>query len=547
MRADVSDTSRSFASATMNFFRRDSVVFVVLGVGFVARWLLAGTHSYWLDELYSVAVYGVWNDSVIEAINSLASSSVHPPLYQSILYGWMSWLGDGEEATRLLSNLYVTLAGFFLYMLVRDAFNRMVALWSTAVFSLMYATMYFGLEARSYAQTIFLATLSSYLLLRIMTKGAERGWRSAISSLAGLALVLVNTALLLTHYYNGFFLIAQAFCVAVFIFVELSPRKWITGLGTAGTMYGLPVALFAAIWGRTFIATYRVETDASAAAGALDPIGPIELIRDGLFHLNLSAPGVALIAGGTLMTAILVRSAIALSAPKPLDHERRSAYTTFYLIAWLILPLAGAYAAMSLLGVDRFSDRYFLFSTVALAPIIVLIIAEAWRLVSSISQRLRRVPFAGVVGITSVIVIATTIAPGTYSAAASDKADWRGIAQEIIGVVESDPDSSYTLYETSFRTTPILDYYLARYSEGVRVDGTIRRAEERSGGDFDFEKDESIIEQHDYLIVAFTHHSTRHFPIALANMEERYEVQHRHLDPGGRGYVVFRTGPEQGR
>jgi uncharacterized membrane protein len=523
------------------FFRRDGWVFAVLGIGFVARWLLAGTQSYWLDELYSVAIYGIWNDSVFDAISNLANTSIHPPLYQLFLYGWMSWLGDGEVATRLLSNLYVTSAGFLLYLLVRDAFSRMVALWSTAVFSLMYVTMVFGLEVRSYGQTIFLATLSSFLLLRIMGKGAEIGWRSAVLSLSSAALVLANTALLLTHYYNVFFVAAQALCAATFIFLQLPGRRWMAGLGSVATFYVLPVIAFGVIWGQVVITTY---TNLSGVSFADRRLGLVELLRDFVFRQNLSAPLLILIVGGVLAMAVMLRAAIRIGGTKHLDAGRRSAYTTLYLAAWLVLPVAVAYAAFSLLDTAQYSDRYFLYSTIPLAPIIVLAIAEACRLARSVVPGFQKVSFAGLVGVTSLVVIATSIAPGTYSAATTAKTDWRGTAHDIVGDVEADPDSSYAIYETSFRAIPVLDYYLAKYSESIRVDGVIRRGEERRGKNFAFEQNDDFIGQHDYLMVVFAHHSTWHFPNALAALEERYEVHHRRLDADGRGYIVFRTSPE---
>jgi hypothetical protein len=402
--------------------------------------------------------------------------------------------------------------------------------------------MFFGLEVRSYGQTIFLATVSSYLLLRIVRKGAESGWPSAVLFPGGVALVLANTALLLTHYYNFFFLIAQALCALAFIFFQFPPRRWIPGVGCVATMYGLPVLVFAAIWGQVFLATYG---DYSVVSGASERLGLVELLRDFVFRQNLSSPRLVLIAGGALAAIVLARAAIRIGGTRDLDAERQGAYATLYLIAWLVLPVAVAYAAFSLLGVARYSDRYFLYSTVPLAPMIVLVIAEAWRLARSTTQRLRRVPFAGAVGITTVLVIATSIAPGTYSAATTAKTDWRGTAQDIVGVLEADSDSSYAIYETSFRAIPVLDYYLAKYSETIRVDGVIRRGEERRGENFAFEQNDDLIRQHDYLMVVFAHHSTRQFPLALETLEEQYEVHHRHLNAGGRGYIVFRASPEQ--
>jgi len=533
-------------SAAIGFIRDDTVALVVLIAAFVARWLLADVNSYWLDELYSVSIYGIWNDSAMAAVDHLANSSVHPPLYQFILYNWMDWLGDSEVVTRTLSNLYVTLAGLFLYLLTRDAFSRLIAVWTTVLFSLMYTTMFFGLETRSYAQTIMLASLSSYLLLKIMRSGGERGWRHALISPWASGFVLVNTALLLTHYYNGFFLVAQGLCVAAFVLLQFPPKKWIAGLGITTLLFGLSGVLFAGVWGRIFLATFARRAGDYAVESGSDLVSPVEMLNLSVVGQNIAAPRVFLIAGIVLIAWTLVSALVRLIGPKVLDSERMAAYTTPYLIAWLVLPVGVAYAVFSLVGVARYSDRYFLFSTVALAPVIVVSIAEVWKQVRFFSPRIRRTSFSGLVGLASLILIVTTIAPGTYAAATAEKSDFRGTAQDVVGVVETNQNSSYILYETSFRTTPVLDYYLARYSDSLRVGGTIRRAEERSQGGFDFESHADAIAQNDFMIVAFIHHSTSNFPRAMETLDRRYENHHRHLDTGGRGYIVYQVSPDAG-
>ena len=64
--------------------------------------------------------------------------------------------------------------------------------------------------------------------------------------------------------------------------------------------------------------------------------------------------------------------------------------------------------------------------------------------------------------------IGLLVLPQGYAAATEPKADWRGAARDIVDIVESNADSSYVIYEPSFRPTPLLDYYLARYSDDVR-------------------------------------------------------------------------------
>jgi uncharacterized membrane protein len=78
------------------------LIIAVLAGSFLARWLVADRNSYWLDELYSVAIYGIWNPSAGAAVERLANTSVHPPLYQAILYVWMDVFGDTERSSRSL-------------------------------------------------------------------------------------------------------------------------------------------------------------------------------------------------------------------------------------------------------------------------------------------------------------------------------------------------------------------------------------------------------------------------------------------------------------
>jgi len=48
--------------------RHEILIIAVLAGSFLARWLVADRNSYWLDELYSVAIYGIWNPSAGAAV-----------------------------------------------------------------------------------------------------------------------------------------------------------------------------------------------------------------------------------------------------------------------------------------------------------------------------------------------------------------------------------------------------------------------------------------------------------------------------------------------
>jgi 4-amino-4-deoxy-L-arabinose transferase-like glycosyltransferase len=523
---------------------QQTLIIAVLAGSFLARWLLADRNSYWLDELYSVAIYGIWNPSAGAAVERLANTSVHPPLYQAILYVWMDLFGDTERSSRSLSNLYITLATLFLYLLVRDMLSHRVALWSAVTFALMYSPMHFALETRSYAQTIFLATLSSYALVRLMRVGAERGWRRALFSPTAALLFGANVALLLTHYFNAFFYVAQGVIAGIFVLCALPRRRWLAGLGAVAVMYAVQGATFTLAWGHVLLGTYRK----SAGSYSVEEEGlqtPWDLLKMTVTP-NIDPPWPIWVIALLVVAVIVARAGRRLLGGRELTSDRQAAWTVLYLFGWLVLPLVVLVLAFLITGTARYSARYVLYAMPALAPLVVITIGEAARLVGAGWRRVRGrgVDAAALTDVALIIVIVTLVIPGTLRGVSwipSD--DYRGAAQRIVATIESDPGSSYVLYDTTFRDISVLDYYLARYSDAVRVDGIIRVGQERGDRGFAFESGRTEIEQHDFLIVAFIHHRITGFPNALRRLTERYPVHFRQIDEKGKGLIIFRIHP----
>jgi len=113
--------------------RSRCVIFRIVIRGYLAPW-----RSYWYDELLSVYYYGANYDTVWGAIQALAKGSIHPPLYQFILYYWIEMFGVSELATRTLSNLYVVGGTLRLYLLAYRVYEQRVALGSVIIFTMMY-------------------------------------------------------------------------------------------------------------------------------------------------------------------------------------------------------------------------------------------------------------------------------------------------------------------------------------------------------------------------------------------------------------------------
>lgn len=520
--------------------RVDEVLVAVLIGGFLVRFVLAPWNSYWLDELYSVATYGVWNDSLSAMIQRLGETSVHPPLYQTLLYLWMQAFGDTELATRTLSNLSVAGATAFLYGIVKPRYGRGPALWSAVGLTLMYSAVYYGLETRSYGFTMFLAAGSSYFLLGILEPGRVIGWSTALRSWRAVGLLVFNAALLLTHYYNVFLLAAQGVIALVVILREARLRGWVRPLGFLALAYALPAAVFWTLWSKYALATFENQASNFEVEDPSEIAGVLDLLRGAVLRDNLSLPRPAyfiLLIPLSLAVFSSLRNIVRAGAD---DDERARGWTVLYLIGWLALPLLVASVGFLVLGAQRVSNRYFIYCTVPIVPVLVVAFYEARRWVRERGINNRFVDALPSIAIVGVLVLG--ILPGFLGAVSHTKVDWRGIAREIVQIVENDPDSSYVVFETSFRATPVLDYYFDRFSGGsVKVAATIQRHRERSGMSFSFERRPEVFEGADYVIVAFTHHQASSFPRALETLGRLYDEHFRRLDHNGRGLVIFRT------
>lgn len=518
----------------------ESLLLALLAGSFVARWLVADRNSYWLDELYSVAVYGIWNGSAVEAVRNLAENSVHPPLYQFLLYLWMQVFGDAETATRMLSNVFVTLATLLLYLLLREGFARRIALASATAFAFMYLPMYYALETRSYAQMVLLATLSSYALVRLMRRGRTDEWTALVRAPVTATFVLANVALLLTHYYAIFFWVAQAILAALYVVVERPARRWVRAFGVVVAAYVLQLAIFAAVWGGVLVGDFRRRSAAYTVDGEVKT--PLDLLLGHIVTPNFQVPLVIAVAGLACACLLVVRFLRRLVRAGGPAGDRRRAWIVVYLVGWLILPAVVVSLAFTVLGVERYNMRYFLYSVVPLAPLLMLTVEEVVRLVDRAWRWWRGTALPSMVpGLAVAAAIVTLVLPGAYAAATASKDDWRGNVRRVVDVVERDDRADYAVLEASHRPLSMATYYVERFSDTVRVQAALPIDEERDGSLDTLGDVLPELDRYDYVIMLFPHLGVDDFPLTLRQLEQRYQVHHRQLDVRGRGFVIFST------
>ncbi len=529
---------RSAGRAVVAALRADPWLVALLVAAFLARWLVADRASYWNDELLSVAEYGAWPDSLTGALRHLAEASIHPPLYQAVLYVWIDVLGDGERVTRTLSNLYVTLATLFLYLTVRAQTTRSVALASATVFALMYAPTAYALESRSYGQTLFLVTLSTWALLRTLRRGRDEGWRAALRSPLVLVVLGANTALLLTHYYNVFALVAQALLAGVFV-LSFAPRQWVRGAVVVGVGYLLPLVVFAVVWGRPFVNRAGIRSEAFEVDETTGAPGPGSMLR-AILQENLPvgpAWAVVLVAFVLLGAVAVVR----LVGGRGHRVDRDEAWFTVYLAGMLVVPVVVAWLAFVVSGTARFTPRYLSFVVPTLAPLLVLAVRELVRLGAGLaSRRDARLVDGPWTGVAVGVVTLALVLPGTLDAATDEKyGAFREEVSTIVDVIDGDPANRYVVYEGTTLERGLTNYYFERFSDDVRARGETLYLNQRTGELSVRGIDAADLAGFDRLVLVISHRTLDNVRPLVIDLNERYPVLFRDIAPTRRGYIVY--------
>lgn len=531
-----------------SFTSRHTPILVFVAIVFALRSFIAPTNSYWLDEILSIWIYGANNPSMFQAIERLAENSIHPPLYQSLLYFWMVVFGHSELATRTLSNLFVSLATIALYALLGQIWSRPLAALGSALFSFSYPVMYYGVEARSYALTILLSVLSSYFFLKAFLGFRRHQSNSHLTILFwGSA---TNAALLLTHYYNLFWVAAQTIFLLLLAFFVLGTQRVTRIFGLLFFAGVLPILIFIATWGQVFrdqfltrSVDYAVEDEPSKSA--VDMIWEFSIAQNlklinlpPLESLSLSSPWAENWIFSVVFILALSAAVWGLLSASRSPGER---VVLGYLIFWLVGPTLLTWLAFSMFDVERYSARYFLHSIAPFFPLTLALIVAGSRLWPKSLTSLVGALLAG----TLTCFLAGAAILGGFEAATQKKHDWRGITQTVL-------DSTAPLGLTDFQIVVISNsasgerenYYFQRLSRNVRLDLALPRSQARLGNFSPLEPLIQSSESGSKLYVLFLHNRASAYPDLIDHLDSRLEVQHSQLNRMARGFIVY--GPQAG-
>jgi mannosyltransferase len=338
---------------------------IVLLLSFALRVCRLDAQSLWYDEAVTAQVAG----QGVAELTQWTADDIQPPLYYYVVVAWTRLVGRGEWMLRFPSAFFSALTVPLLWVLALRLFGHdrlgQVAAWA-AVFlgavSPLY--VYYAQEARMYAQLTFLGALAGYLLLRA-TKERNR----IVSVGLWVAFVLVSVAMLYTHYFGAFLLLAYAICFVIgWLLARIGPHA----RDTAGRQ--LPaVALFSAAlivvlylpWLPAML--HRYQVDRSYWEGSLKLV---EALRHLAINFTTGAPETMFERDATRLLPWfglgfgVMLAALAWSGRR-YPHIARA---LLILLITLVLPAVAVLALAS--RTPKFNARYLMF----LSPAYMLIL-----------------------------------------------------------------------------------------------------------------------------------------------------------------------------
>jgi len=134
-------------------------------VAFVLRIYRLDAQSLWGDEGW--AVYHASQGSAARVIAEAYDAGNHPPLYFLNLALWMDVTGRSEFSLRYLSLIFSVLTVPGMYVLGRRVGGRGVGLLGASLQTVAPFAVYYGQEARMYAQEVLFVVLSTYFFVRL--------------------------------------------------------------------------------------------------------------------------------------------------------------------------------------------------------------------------------------------------------------------------------------------------------------------------------------------------------------------------------------------
>ncbi|MEZ4866128.1 MAG: glycosyltransferase family 39 protein [Caldilineaceae bacterium] len=164
---------------------------VITLVGALLRFYAIGAKTLWLDEAFSLWLA---HHTLIDLWSWLIRIDQHPPLYYSLLHGWLALVGDWQGPVRALSALCSVLTLPIFFAFCRHLSDRPTALWATGLLAISPFHVHYAQETRMYALLTLLVAMALFCVVTILFDERARQQRWPWVGLA-----LSEAAVMLTH------------------------------------------------------------------------------------------------------------------------------------------------------------------------------------------------------------------------------------------------------------------------------------------------------------------------------------------------------------
>lgn len=152
--------------------RSSFAVLVAAIAGAAALRIASARYSLWFDELASLffasrPLAQLWSAWILRETN--------PPLFYSLLHGWIELFGLGERSTRLPSIFASLLAMTAFHAGMARSFGARAAMVATLLLATSGQQLYFSHQVRAFAFLYLTTTVSFFALLRVVASTVDGG------------------------------------------------------------------------------------------------------------------------------------------------------------------------------------------------------------------------------------------------------------------------------------------------------------------------------------------------------------------------------------
>ena len=394
-----------------------------------ARLYALGRRGLWLDE--SMSVYNAQH-SLPSLIRVIEHREIYMALYYVLLHFWIT-LGNSEFLLRLPSVIFSVAAIPLTYAIGARLFGRATGLLAAALLAVNVFHIRYAQEARSYALTVFLAALASWILVRNLQTGDSGKVRPAKASWVAYGVVLA-----LMVYSHLFALLIVAAHAAAILCLGPGRIPW-RGLARSSAWFIgllLPMAIATA---RIMRGTYPLNWDSDSGFSNVLDFFVLTAGNRGVLLLVLTALAIAVLAFTVARGSSSSADATAGSPAAELGGRWGGAF----VLLWFFLPVAIALAAAVVF--PPFVPRYLL----PCLPGFVLCVAAG---LTRLPPRSIGMTLAAAILVLSVAAIHTCYDLG------GGLEDWREISANILD--QSQPGD--LIYFTPEYAQVPFEYYRAR-------------------------------------------------------------------------------------